>query len=76
MVLLFGTTHSGKSHTLRGGKGKERGIILRAAESIIGLIGRGPEYELRLSVFHVFMEEINDLLTPENYNLDLIDNED
>lgn len=56
MVLLFGTTHSGKSHSLRGGKGKERGIILRAAESIIGLIGRGPDYELRLSVFHVYME--------------------
>lgn len=36
-IILFGPTGSGKSYTVRGGEGKERGVLLRAVEAFLYL---------------------------------------
>ena len=43
-VLLFGPSSSGKTHTLKGGQGSERGLVPRAIEDILSLI-KHPEVE-------------------------------
>jgi hypothetical protein len=41
-VLLFGPSASGKTYTLKGGQGSERGLIPRAVDEILQLI-KGQE---------------------------------
>lgn len=43
-VLLFGPSNCGKTYTLKGGQGSERGIVPRAIEDILGLI-RQPDID-------------------------------
>ena len=37
-MALFGPTACGKTYTLKGGQGSERGIVPRAIEEILNLI--------------------------------------
>jgi len=43
-IALFGPTSCGKTFTLKGGQGSDRGIVPRAIEDILNLI-KDPEIE-------------------------------
>ena len=47
-MLLFGPTEGGKTHTLKGKTGVERGILPRAVEDIFNIIRNSSEEENRL----------------------------
>ncbi|CAG9312803.1 unnamed protein product [Blepharisma stoltei] len=64
--LAFGTTQSGKSYTLRGGEGKNRGILSRSAEKLLNWIEKershGRNFELKMSVIQIYQDIISDLM--------------
>ena len=45
-VLLFGPSASGKTYTLKGGQGSERGIVPRAVDEVLQLIKGADQREL------------------------------
>jgi hypothetical protein len=72
-VLFFGPSDGGKSFTLRGGDNSDKGILDRAAEDLFNLIELSKQvnqgksikiinYNVKLSVYQVFNENITDLL--------------
>lgn len=44
-VFLFGPSHSGKTYTLKGKTGLDRGIVPRAIEDIISIVKNSEELE-------------------------------
>ena len=57
-ILLFGPTGSGKSYTVRGGEGKERGVLLRAVEAFLYLSSKQrASYTLHAQAVLVYDEK-------------------
>lgn len=70
-ILAYGQTASGKTYTMEGTPEK-RGIIPRIVDTIFGAIDESPEsieFELKVSIMEIYMEEIKDLLDISNKNL-------
>ena len=62
-VLVFGTTGSGKSYTIRGGEGKKRGLALRSAELLLTIIEKQRScVQIKVSVAAIFNDKAVDLL--------------
>ncbi len=59
VLFSFGVSNSGKTYTLLGGEGENRGLLPRLIE---GLFGDGNKNELRLSMLEIYNEQIYDLL--------------
>lgn len=63
-VIVFGTSSSGKSFTMRGGEGKRRGLVLRGAELLLtNSKKKQGSFEIKVSVIAVCGERIFDLIT-------------
>ncbi|CAG9324075.1 unnamed protein product [Blepharisma stoltei] len=63
-LIVFGTSGSGKSFTMRGGEGKRRGLVLRSAEMLLSLTKKKENtYDVKVSVIAVCGERIFDLIT-------------
>ncbi|OMJ65786.1 hypothetical protein SteCoe_37621 [Stentor coeruleus] len=75
--MLFGPSDSGKTYTLRGGEGKNKGILYRIAEKIIGNAeiqkGMGRNLQLKVSVFHIYQDIISDLMEYGSRGLGFVD---
>ena len=71
-IFAYGQTGSGKTYTMEGNMSddKDRGIIPRAVESLFTIIEtnkrHGWIYEIESSFQEIYMEQIRDLLVPEN----------
>lgn len=66
-VIVFGTTGSGKSYTIRGGEGKKRGLALRTVELLLSFVEKcRGQVSLKASVIGIFQEKQIDLLQKEN----------
>lgn len=50
-ILLFGPTESGKTHTLKGKTGMERGILPRAVEDIFNIVKNSEERDEEFEMF-------------------------
>lgn len=55
-MLLFGPTESGKTHTLKGKTGMDRGILPRAVEDIFNIVKNSEERDEE--DFEIFKNEI------------------
>lgn len=70
-IMAYGQTASGKTHTMEGTL-EDRGIIPRVVDMVFASIDESPEtieFELRVSIMEIYMEEIKDLLDINNRNL-------
>ena len=66
-VIVFGTTGSGKSFTIRGGEGKKRGLALRSVELLLTIVERQrSRIQIKVSVIAIFDEKIIDLLNKQS----------
>eukprot|EP00357_Protocruzia_adherens_P000797 CAMPEP_0114971886 /NCGR_PEP_ID=MMETSP0216-20121206/91_1 /TAXON_ID=223996 /ORGANISM="Protocruzia adherens, Strain Boccale" /LENGTH=1061 /DNA_ID=CAMNT_0002332203 /DNA_START=40 /DNA_END=3222 /DNA_ORIENTATION=- len=72
-VLLYGPTEGGKSYTLRGGEGRDRGLLSRFTEDLFNLLELSKQTSQRfngfsltvsVSVFQIYMSQVTDLLKP------------
>ena len=65
-LLAYGQTGAGKTHSMMGGAGEERGMIPRCVEHILASVaemGRsGWEYALEASCLEIYNETVRDLL--------------
>jgi len=72
-IFAYGQTGSGKTYTMEGNYQikKERGIIPRAVESLFMNIeknkGEGWNYEIEASFQEIYLDQIRDLLSTENW---------
>ncbi|XP_019187796.1 PREDICTED: kinesin-like protein KIN-7O isoform X2 [Ipomoea nil] len=71
-VFAYGQTSSGKTHTMRGSS-SERGVIPLAVHDLFNFIQEAVDREflLRMSYMEIYNEEINDLLAPEHWRLQI-----
>jgi kinesin family protein 5 len=70
-ILAYGQTASGKTYTMEG-TDDSRGIIPRVVDMVFAAIDESPEsieFELKVSIMEIYMEEIKDLLDISNKNL-------
>lgn len=71
-IFAYGQTGSGKTFTMEGGDSihnlKEQGIIPRAFTTIFDVVTRDShyEYELEASIQEIYLQEVRDLVNPEN----------
>lgn len=72
-ILFFGPSEGGKSFTLRGGENSDKGILDRDSDDLFNLIEiskqvnhgksiRVISYNIKMSVYQVFNDNISDLL--------------
>lgn len=69
--MAYGQTASGKTHTMEG-TAEQRGIIPKVVDMIFLSIDESPEtieFELKVSIMEIYMEEIKDLLDTNNKSL-------
>ena len=68
-ILLFGPSKGGKTYTLTGSK-EENGLLERTVDDLLNLINSSNQIKsvhlLKMSVFMVFNDNINDLLSNNN----------
>ncbi|CAH9068847.1 unnamed protein product [Cuscuta epithymum] len=71
-VFAYGQTSSGKTHTMRGSS-SEPGVIPLAVHDLFKFIHEETDREflLRMSYMEIYNEEINDLLAPEHWRLQI-----
>nr|GMD44776.1 kinesin-like protein KIN-7O isoform X1 [Ipomoea batatas] len=71
-VFAYGQTSSGKTHTMRGSS-SEPGVIPLAVHDLFNFIQEAVDREflLRMSYMEIYNEEINDLLAPEHWRLQI-----
>ncbi|VFQ71703.1 unnamed protein product [Cuscuta campestris] len=71
-VFAYGQTSSGKTHTMRGSS-SEPGVIPLAVHDLFNFIQEevDREFLLRMSYMEIYNEEINDLLAPEHWRLQI-----
>ena len=73
-LFAYGTTSSGKTHSIFGSK-DEIGIIPLALESIFNIIQESDrEYLLRVSFLEIYNEQIKDLLAENQQPLRILEN--
>uniref|UniRef100_A0A6P7F9C4 Kinesin-like protein n=1 Tax=Diabrotica virgifera virgifera TaxID=50390 RepID=A0A6P7F9C4_DIAVI len=67
-VFAYGQTGTGKTYTMEGAEGDDKGIIPRAFEQIWSHIDRktGVEFLVSVRYLEIYMEEIRDLLKIKN----------
>lgn len=74
-VLFFGPSNSGKTFTINGGLGNERGIIYTAAEDIFEYIElsnqTGDPLILKVSAYIVYLEKVVDMLSQRKMGVKL-----
>ena len=72
-VIFFGPSDGGKSYSLRGGENSDKGILDRSADDLFNLIELSKQvnqgksiriisYNVKMSVYQVFNDNISDLL--------------
>ena len=65
-IFAYGQTGTGKTHTMQGASGEERGIIPRSLEMIVAETQRlklqGWKYTLHASFLEIHNENLRDLL--------------
>jgi hypothetical protein len=59
-ILLFGPTESGKTYTLKGKTGMERGILPRAVEDVFNIVKNSEERDEDFEMFR------NDMMNNSN----------
>lgn len=65
-VIVFGTTGSGKSYTIRGGEGKKRGQALRTVELLLSFVDKlRGRVSICVSVVGLIEDKTIDLLNKE-----------
>ncbi|OMJ74642.1 hypothetical protein SteCoe_26386 [Stentor coeruleus] len=72
-VFAYGATGAGKTHTMIGEADKP-GLMLLTFEEIfsrIEILSLDRHYKIRLSYLEIYNEEVRDLLTSSNENLDI-----
>lgn len=70
-VFAYGQTGAGKSYSMMGGKGDDRGLIPRICEGMFSAgtaasPGAGPVCKVEVSYLEIYMEQVKDLLNPSN----------
>lgn len=78
-IFAYGQTGTGKTHTMVGDQGDQRGIIPRAFEQIFYGVEQHPtaQFLIRVAFLEIYNEEIHDLLSKDRNNkLDLKENPD
>jgi hypothetical protein len=69
-VFAYGMTASGKTHTMFGDQGSERGIIPRLCEDLFQSIEDSRrKVEVEISYVEIYCEQLRDLLTSKKTNL-------
>jgi kinesin family protein 3/17 len=65
-IFAYGQTGTGKTHTMDGKEGEERGIIPRSFEHLFNSIRESGQtkYLVQVSFLEIYQERIRDLLTP------------
>eukprot|EP01022_Parablepharisma_sp_SALTPOND_P016052 TRINITY_DN2313_c1_g1_i1.p1 TRINITY_DN2313_c1_g1~~TRINITY_DN2313_c1_g1_i1.p1 ORF type:complete len:1204 (+),score=229.26 TRINITY_DN2313_c1_g1_i1:7428-11039(+) len=80
-VICFGPGESGKTYTLKGKQGADRGCMIRTVEELFNLIdlakeGKSPSssnIEITLSMYALYQNKICDLLEHSNTTLKTLD---
>ena len=67
-ILAYGQTGTGKTHTMVGEEGENKGIIPRALEDVLDAVHTDPEfsYTINIGFVQVYMEMLQDLLFPDS----------
>jgi len=75
-IILNGSVNSGKTHTLFGSR-KNPGILQMTLETIFGYIENTPknEYVIKVAFFEIYNESVNDLISSDNKNLQILDSD-
>ena len=63
--IAYGQTTTGKTHTVQGGSGQERGVIPRAFEQLFDnakAFESGTRYLFQVSLIEIYNDDIRDLL--------------
>lgn len=77
-VMAYGQTASGKTYTMMGDE-KNPGIIRLVAENIFDIVEQHDDrdiYIVRCSFLEIYNEKVNDLLLPDNTNLEIFETSD
>ena len=70
-IFFFGPSFGGKSYLCRGSpliNEKESGLITRTINDIFSKIGINSDFVVKISVYQVYLDKINDLLLDVNNN--------
>ncbi|AOA62525.1 Kinesin-related motor protein [Komagataella phaffii CBS 7435] len=72
-IFAYGQTGSGKTHTMLGNMDSpsEYGVVPRVADKLFEQIANGSpssEYTVSIGVLEIYMEQLRDLLNPDNSN--------
>ena len=67
-IFAYGQTGTGKTHTMLGGAGENRGVIPRAAQQILQFAqsDTGHSYSIQVAFLQLYMEMLQDLLDPSS----------
>jgi len=67
-IFAYGQTGTGKTHTMLGGSGENRGVIPRAAQQILQHVqsDTGHTYIVQVAFLQLYMEMLQDLLDPSS----------
>jgi len=63
-ILCYGQTSTGKTYTMEGEEGCNRGLIPRTLETVFNALG--PDEAISISMLEIYMERLRDLLDPES----------
>jgi len=76
-VLCYGQTSAGKTFTMEGAPGDQRGLIPRTLETVFAACeaegGLGDPLCLRISMLEIYMDRLRDLLNPESTELGIVE---
>ena len=70
-IFFFGPSFGGKSYLCRGSpliNEKESGLITRTINDIFSKIGTNSDFVVKISVYQVYLDKVNDLLLDTNNN--------
>jgi hypothetical protein len=72
-IMAFGQTGSGKTHSLANLSAGAYGLIPRCCAELFDRIAAQPDFEftVRLSYLQIYLEMLQDLLVPDNTNLQI-----
>ena len=74
-VFAYGQTSSGKAHTMKGypSKNEITGLIPLSVQQIFQHINGNSQskYEISVSYIEIYNESVNDLIDPQNKNLEV-----
>lgn len=69
-IIAYGQTGTGKTHTMEGDEGEQRGVIPRASEEIFNYVEQtgtvDSKFLVRVSFLQIYNEQVCDLLDPDS----------